>query len=100
MYIFGVVLTGLKRGFETNSGGHVERLNVVFRSSFFHTAWLVMGQLSANVFWQHDTGIQGGDRDRWEEESVQKARRLRRGGERRAGERGAEYKGRRPSGNS
>lgn len=25
MHIFGVVLTGLKRGFETNSGGHVER---------------------------------------------------------------------------
>jgi len=101
MHIFGVVLSGLERGFETNSGGHVERQGTSsLEVNFTHRFAPNVNIFPLNVCWQHDTGLQGGDRCRREEESVQKARRLRRGGERRAGERGAQYKGRRRSGNS
>ena len=67
MHIFGVVLSGLERGFETNSGGHVERqwtssLEVNFAHRFApnvtNSPWMCFGSMTLGS--REGIGVDGG----------------------------------------
>lgn len=67
MHIFGVVLLGLVRGFETNSGGHVERqwtssleVNFAhrFAPKFIYFPWMCSGSMTPGS--REGIGVDGG----------------------------------------